>query len=55
MPEYLQKYNTNNGIGAFVIEINITAVHKHYAFPLIILGFISLKTCFKTPLTTSGE
>ena len=36
MPDYLMKYNTVDGIGAFVIEIQIVKVHKHYAFPLIV-------------------
>ena len=36
MPKYLEKYNTCNGLGAFVIEIKIVKVNKHYAFPLII-------------------
>ena len=35
MSDYLQKYNTTNGTGAFIFEIKITAVCKHYAFPLI--------------------
>ena len=35
MPDYLQKYNTLNGTGAFVIEIKILKANKHYAFPLI--------------------
>jgi len=36
MPSFLQKYNTKNGVGAFVVEINIVKVNKHYAFPLIV-------------------
>ena len=36
MPEYLQKYATSSGIGAFIVEIKIITVHKHYAFPLIV-------------------
>lgn len=35
MPDYLKPYNTKNGTGAFVIEIKIVKVNKHYAFPLI--------------------
>ena len=36
LPDYLMKYKTNGGIGAFVIEIKILKVNKHYAFPLIV-------------------
>ena len=36
LPDYLQKYNTKDGIGAFIIEIRILKVNKHYAFPLIV-------------------
>lgn len=37
IPEYLTKYTTStSGIGAYVIEISITKVNKHYAFPLIV-------------------
>jgi len=36
MPENLQKYNTKDGIGAFVVEIKILKANKHYAFPLIV-------------------
>ena len=36
LPDYLMKYNTKNGIGAFIIEIKILKVNKHYAFPLIV-------------------
>ena len=36
IPPSLQKYNTSeNGIGAYVIEIEIVKVNKHYAFPQI--------------------
>lgn len=36
MPDYLKQYNTKNGVGAFVVEIKIIKVEKHYAFPLIV-------------------
>ncbi|MBR4378322.1 MAG: hypothetical protein IKP50_05545, partial [Bacilli bacterium] len=36
MPDYLEEFRTDGGIGAFVIEIKIVKVHKHYAFPLIV-------------------
>ena len=36
LPDYLEPYNTANGVGAFVAEIKITEVRKHYAFPLIV-------------------
>lgn len=38
MPEYLKKYGTTSEdcIGAFVIEILIMKVNKHYAFPIIV-------------------
>ena len=36
MPNYLEKYNTQNGFGAFIIDIQILKANKHYAFPLII-------------------
>ena len=36
MPDYLLPFNTKNGIGAFVVEIKIVKVNKHYAFPLIV-------------------
>ena len=36
IPPSLQKYNTSeSGIGAYVIEIEIVKVNKHYAFPQI--------------------
>ena len=36
MPDYLQQFNTQNGFGAFVIEIRILKANKHYSFPLIV-------------------
>ena len=36
MPDYLLPYNTSNGIGAFIVEIKITAINKHYALPMIV-------------------
>ena len=46
MPDYLQKYSTklsspsgydsNNGVGAFVVEIKILKANKHYALPIIV-------------------
>ena len=36
IPDYLEKYNTITGTGAYVIEIEILKVNKHYAFPLIV-------------------
>ena len=36
MPDYLLPFNTKNGKGAFVVEIKIIAVNKHFAFPLIV-------------------
>ena len=36
MPDYLKQYNTQNGFGAFVVEIRILKANKHYAFPLIV-------------------
>lgn len=36
MPDYLQKYDSNTGIGAFVVEIKILKANKHYALPLIV-------------------
>ena len=36
IPDYLIQYNTLNGIGAYVIQIEILKANKHYAFPLIV-------------------
>ena len=36
MPDYLKQYDSNDGIGAFVVEIKILKANKHYALPLIV-------------------